>query len=101
MTTVQHPKYMEHDYKRNGEKFETSLTTYDNVSSSPAKLKYTFGNGKGKRFPTINPIREKGHDLVGYSLPSTRGTKACSFGIGERFADSNIKLRHSKYIQSV
>lgn len=64
------------------------------VSTSPTKLKYSFGDSKTNRFPTVNPIRMKGHDRVGYDLPSTKSKRGAGFGIGERFVD--MRIRKSK-----
>jgi hypothetical protein len=60
------------------------------VSTSPSKLKYTFGNSKSERFPKL---KTKTNDIVGYTLPSTRGSRAAGFGIGERFSDQKIALK--------
>ena len=51
MSTIQHPKFTQSSFK--GPEYQTTLTTYDLVSTSPSKLKYTFGNGKGDRFPKV------------------------------------------------
>jgi hypothetical protein len=75
MTSVGHPKFPSH---RGRGSFD--LTTFDNVSGSPSKLKYSFA--KGTRFPSVN---RRTHDLVGYSLPTTKKTRAAGFGIGNRF----------------
>ena len=61
------------------------ITTYDNISTSPTKLKYTFGDSKTNRFPKVNPVKLKGHDQVGYTLPSTLKSRGAGFGIGDRF----------------
>ena len=78
MTSVGHPKLPS---QRGRGSFD--LTTFDNVSGSPSKLKYSFG--KGTRFPSVN---RRTHDLVGYTLPSTRKPRAAGFGIGERFGSN-------------
>ena len=75
MTTIEHPK----------EPFSKQIITYDLVSTSPAKLKYSFG-GLNNRFAKIKkPITQ----VVGYDLPTTKTKKTCSFGIGERFASTS------------
>ena len=69
-------------------------TSYDTVSTSPAKLKYSFGISKTVRFPTV---KLRNHEQVGYDLPTTKKTRAAGFGIGARFADQTIKLNKSRY----
>jgi hypothetical protein len=63
------------------------------VSTSPSKLKYTFGNSKSDRFPKPTV---KYNENIGYTLPSTKGSRAAGFGIGERFSDQKLKLKHNK-----
>lgn len=89
MTTVQHPKYPQF------QRATTMLTTYDKISTSPSKLKYSFGNGSGPRFPSVEK-RMKCHDQIGYNLPSTNKKKSCSFGIGERFVAQKLRLKYCK-----
>ena len=91
MSTIEHPKYIDTSFK--GPDHITQLTTYDLVSTSPSKLKYTFGVSKNPRFK--KPVL-KGHELVGYTLPSTNDKKTCTFGIGERFAHERNMLKKSK-----
>ena len=87
MSTIPHPKFINTSFK--GQDYDSTLTTYDLVSTSPTKLKYSFGNSKSERFPKVI----KKHELTGYTLPSTKGSRAAGFGIGERFSDQKIKLR--------
>ena len=61
---------------------DVSHMTYDNVSGSPTKLKYSFGISKAIRFPKV---KLRNHEQVGYDLPTTKKTRAAGFGIGERF----------------
>ena len=61
---------------------DVSHTTYDRVSGSPTKLKYSFGMSKAIRFPKV---KLKNHEQVGYDLPTTKKPRAAGFGIGERF----------------
>ena len=58
--------------------------TFDNISGSPSKLKYSFG--KESRFPSV---KRKLNDQVAYTLPSTKKTRAAGFGFGERFGTNN------------
>lgn len=75
MTTIQHPKEPEY--------FE--VITYDQVSSSPAKLKYSFGGLNNRFMKSRKPITQ----IIGYDLPTTKTKKTCGFGIGERFASTS------------
>ena len=75
MTTIDHPN--QQIYTKKG--FVTQLTTYDRVSTSPAKNKCSFS--PSKRMPKV---KITGTDLF-YALPSTKSTRAAGFGIGERF----------------
>ena len=81
MSTVQHPRQKTF---YNVNVADVSHTTYDNVSGSPTKLKYSFGVSKTDRFPRI---KLRNHEQIGYNLPTTRKPRAAGFGIGERFAD--------------
>lgn len=64
-------------------------TTFEQLSTTPANLKYSFG-GLRNRFRKLNvPLNQK----VGYDLPTTKSPKACSFGIGDRFKDVNKSLK--------
>jgi len=72
---------------------ETMLTTYDTLSTSPTKLKYSFGLSKDKRFPSVKKTH---HEQIGYDLPPTKGKRAAGFGIGKRFAEMDYKLKKSK-----
>ena len=47
------------------------ITTYELVSTSPSKLKYSFGGSKATRFEKVSPMRSRGHEQVGYTLPTT------------------------------
>ena len=93
MSTIEHPKFIDTSFK--GPEYQTQLTTYDLVSTSPSKLKYTFGVSKNPRFK--KPVL-KGHEQIGDDLPSTLGKKSSSFGIGERFAQERNLLKKSKPI---
>ena len=62
----------------------TLLTTYDNVSTSLAKNKFTFGVSRHERFPSV---KLRNHEQIGYDLPPTKSTRGAGFGIGERFGD--------------
>lgn len=73
MTTVQHPRFKPES--------GIELTTYDLVSTSPSKLKYSFGGLNNRFAKPLKPVSQ----VVGYTLPSTRSPKSCTFGIGERF----------------
>ena len=75
MTSIGHPKFPS---QRGRGSFD--LTTYDNVSGSPSKLKYSFG--KESRFPSVS---RRAHEQIGYTLPTTKKTRAAGFGHGERF----------------
>mmetsp|Transcript_2214 Transcript_2214/g.3328 ORF Transcript_2214/g.3328 Transcript_2214/m.3328 type:complete len:132 (-) Transcript_2214:1280-1675(-) len=66
------------------------LTTYDTLSTSPTKLKYSFGLSKDKRFPSVKKTH---HEQIGYDLPPTKGKRAAGFGIGKRFAEMDYKLK--------
>jgi hypothetical protein len=81
-----------------GNSYATQLTTYDLVSTSPSKLKYTFGVSKNPRF---SKSRKGETDQIGYDLPTTKGTRAAGFGIGERFSDQKIKLKKSKLLLTI
>jgi len=54
------------------------------MSTSPSKYKYSFGGLNNRFRKDRKPIIDK----VGYDLPSTRNTKTCTFGVGERFANT-------------
>ena len=71
MTTTQHPRLPP----------GIDLTTYDRVSTSPAKQKFSFG-GLNNRFARGTKIISH---QVGYTLPTTRSPKSCTFGFGDRF----------------
>ena len=49
MSTIEHPRFTQHSY--GGQNQKTLITTYDLVSTSPSKLKYSFGDSKSVRFP--------------------------------------------------
>ena len=85
-----HPKFNLSIDTKKGK--ETLLTTYDIISTSPTKLKYSFGISKNVRFQN----KTTNNDLICYDLPSTKSTRAAGFGIGRRFADTDYKLRQSK-----
>jgi len=76
MTTEFHPKMPD---KSN---ISYELTTYDNVSGSPSKLKYKFGSEN--RFPSV---KRNINPKNAYDLPSMKVNRAAGFGIGERFAE--------------
>lgn len=57
------------------------LTSYDLMSSSPSKLKYSFGGLNNRFQKTRKPCTQ----AIGYDLPSTKSPRKCSFGVGERF----------------
>lgn len=57
------------------------------LSSSPRKLHIDFGSSKSQRFPSV---KQRNHEQIGYSLPSTKDKRAAGFGFGERFAELNI-----------
>ena len=62
MSTVDHPKLPKHHTMGS-----IDLTTYDLVSTSPAKLKYSFG-GKNNRFMKLH----NGYiDKNCYNMPNT------------------------------
>lgn len=61
------------------------ITTYDFMSTSPAKVKYSFG-GLNNRFMKL---RKPNTEAIGYTLPPTTSPRKCSFGIGERFKNSS------------
>lgn len=93
MSTIEHPKYIDTSFK--GPDHITQLTTYDRISTSPAKHKFDFGISKNIRFKKPS-LKGPGHELVGYVLPSTNNKKTCTFGIGERFAHERNMLKKSK-----
>ena len=93
MSTIEHPRFTQHSYGGNHQK--TLITTYDLVSTSPSKLKYSFGDSKSIRFPKFNSTKSKGHDQVGYTLPTTKSSRGAGFGIGDRFKDNSN--RQSKF----
>lgn len=82
MSTIQHPRDKTYCSPNLG---EVSYTTFNNVSTSPAKQQYSFGISKTIRFPSVK-LRHP-NEQVGYDLPSTKKVRAAGFGVGERFAD--------------
>lgn len=76
MSTVDHPNQAINSKKG----YKTTLTTYDNIQSSPGFQKYSFS--VGKRDPIVNksPCKQSG-----YTLPTTKTERCAGFGIGERF----------------
>ena len=84
MTSINHPKLPS---QRDRGSFD--LTTYDQISGSPSKLKYSFG--KQSRFPSV----KHRHEQIGYTLPSTKKTRAAGFGVGERFGTNKKGNRKS------
>ena len=81
MTTIDHPRFTQKSY--GGKDFRTTLTTFDHVSTSPAKQKFTFANSKSIRFKQAKVQ----HDLIGYNLPPTKSSRAAGFGFGKRFVE--------------
>ena len=65
------------------------LTTFETVINSPSKLKYSFA--KGDRFPSV---RKTYHGQIGYTLPTTKKSRAAGFGIGERFKQKSMGKFH-------
>ena len=55
------------------------------MSTSPAKLKYSFGGLNNRFAKTRKPTTQ----LVGYDLPTTKTTKTCGFGVGDRFTSTS------------
>ena len=80
MSTVDHPTMPMH--KTMG---SLGITAYDFVSTSPSKLKYSFG-GKNNRFRKLHPGY---HDKISYNMPNTISKRAAGFGIGERFPEKS------------
>jgi hypothetical protein len=74
MTTEFHPKLP----NKNNVAYE--LTTYDSVSGSPSKLKFSFG--LGNRFPSV---KKTTNTINAYDLPSMKMNRGAGMGIGDRF----------------
>ena len=91
MSTISHPR--EKSYY-NPNLAEVSYTTFDRVSTSPAKQQYSFGISRTIRFPTVK--LKHPNEQIGYNLPSTKKSRAAGFGIGDRFTEQALKLKKSK-----
>ena len=83
MTTVPHPKKM--IYHKPG--MMTTLTTFEHVSRSPSKNKYSFCKVQN-RFMSVRKMQDQQ-----YTLPTTKGRRAAGFGYGERFIDTPLRLQ--------
>jgi len=93
MTTVLHPRHVH--LKDEPEARTELLTTFDRVTNSPTKQKYSFGISKSKRFPSV---KQRTDNI--YTLPSTKTERSAGFGIGDRFANSNYKSKKSRDLPS-